>query len=177
MTPAIRLAPTSLYARDRDSVIVPLPFLDLPRELRLCGLGWHRKHEFHITAAHTPSIAERVGLELDAVWEAIAELSSEGGIGEVTLTDRHFICRREDDRTLLVFCDVGGLDDFYRRLRERLGTEVEPPPAHVTLYTAEAGGGGIGIHTTAQLERDCAPLPAEERGNLSRAVSDALTRL
>ena len=92
MTPAIRLAATPLHARDRDSVLVPLPFLDLPRELRLCDLGWHR----------------------EVVWAALAALSH---------------------------------------------------------------AGEIGVHTAAELERACAPLPAAEAGHLSRAISEALKRL
>jgi hypothetical protein len=174
MAPAIRLSPAPLYARDRDSVIVPLPFLDLPRELRVCDLGWHRKTEFHVTAAHTPAIAERLGLALDAVWDALAPLSLESEIGEVVLREAYYVCRRGGDRTLLVLCEVGGLDDLYRRLGRRLRAEVEPPPAHVTLYTSEPGGGGIGVHTAAQLERDCAPLPSADVGNLSNALSGAL---
>jgi len=180
----IRLSPAALYARDRESVIVPLPFLALPRELQLLELGWHRKAEFHVTVAHTPAIAERIAPILgvdettaaDRAWRAITAAIRGAGIGEITLREEFFRIEREGERTLIAMCDVEGLDDLYRRLEEGLRVAVEPPPTHVTLYTSEPGGGGIGIHSREQLERDRAPLPPAELGNLSEAVSKALAR-
>jgi hypothetical protein len=61
-----------------------------------------------------------------------------------------------------------------RELQER---RLSRPRSHVTLYTAEPGGGGIGVHTGEQLGRDGASLPPSEVGNLSKALPEALIRL
>ncbi len=176
-----RLSPASLYAHERGSLLVPLPFLDLPAELRLLGDEWRRKDEFHLTAAHTPSIAERIRRPLaleareaeDLAWAALRGATHSHGVGEVVLCDEYRRVHSETDRTLIVLCEAEGLGRLYGHLGERLGVEVEPPPAHITLYT-DPGGEGIGLHTREDLERDTAALDAAESGELRRAIAEAL---
>ncbi len=172
-----RLSPASLYAYERASVLVPLPFLDLPSELHLLDHRWQRKRELHVTAAHTPSVAERirrplgldVGAAVDAAWAALRDATHSHAVGEVVISDEYRHVRRDADRTLIVLCAVDGLDDLYRHLAERLGAEIEPPPAHVTLYT-RPGGEGIGLHTREELERDTSPLSPPDADVLRRAI-------
>ena len=174
---AARLSPASLYAYERASVLVPLPFLDLSSELSLLDDRWQRKRELHVTAAHTPSIAERIreplgldaGAATDAAWAALRDATHSDAVGDVVISDEYRHVRRDADRTLIVLCAVEGLADLYRHLGERLGAEVEPPPAHVTLYTLP-GGEGIGLHTREELERDTSPLSPADADELRRAV-------
>ncbi len=178
-----RLSPASLYAHERGSLLVPLPFLDLPADLPLLGHQWRRKDEFHVTAAHTPSIAERIrrplaleaGAAEDLAWAALRDAAHSHGVGEVVLREEYRRVRSELDRTLIVLCEVEGLGSLYGHLGERLGVDVEPPPAHITLYT-KPGGEGIGLHTREDLERDTTPLDAADAEELRRAVGDALPR-
>lgn len=179
----MRLSPASLYAYERGSLVVPLPFLDLPSELRLLDAEWRRKGEFHVTAAHTPSIAERLREPLslapadaeDAAWAALRAASRSHAVGDVVLADDFRRVRRNGGRTLIALCEVEGLGDLYRHLAERLGTEVEPPPAHVTLYT-NPGGEGIGLHTREELERDATALADAAAAELHRAIGEATCR-
>lgn len=172
-----RLTPASLYAYERASVLVPLPFLDLPAELRLLDRDWQRKRELHVTAAHTPSIAERIrgplglgpGAAEDAVWAALRDATHSHAVGHIVVSDDYRHVRREADRTLIVLCEVDGLDELYCHLEARLGAEIEPPPAHVTLYT-RPGGEGIGLHTRDELERDTSPLSPADAAELRRAM-------
>ena len=172
-----RLSPASLYAYERASVLVPLPFLDLPSELRLLGQDWQRKPELHVTAAHTPSIAERIrgplgldaGAAVGAAWAALRDATHSHAVGEIVVSDQYRHVRRDADRTLIVLCQVEGLDELYRHLGETLGAELEAPPAHVTLYT-RPGGEGIGLHTRAELERDTCALSRADAAELQRAM-------
>jgi hypothetical protein len=174
---AARLSPASLYAYERGSVLVPLPFLDLPSELRLLGHAWQRKRELHVTAAHTPSIAERIrgplgldaGTAAEAAWAALRDATHSHAVGEIVVSDEYRHARREADRTLIVLCEVDGLDRLYRHLGERLGAGIEPPPAHVTLYT-RPGGEAIGLHTREQLQRDTSALSPADAAELRRAM-------
>lgn len=177
----MRLSPASLYAYERGSLLVPLPFLDLPCELRLLDAEWRRKGEFHVTAAHTPSIAERIRGPLslapeeaeDAAWAALRGASRSQAVGDVILADEFHRVRRDGARTLIVLCGVEGLTDLYRHLGERLGTDVESPPAHVTLYT-NPGGEGIGLHTREELERDATALANAAATELRGAIGEAM---
>ena len=174
----MRLSPASLYAYERASLLVPLPFLDLPSELRLLRVEWRRKRELHVTAAHTPSIAERIrgplglgaGAAEDAAWAALRDATHSHAVGDVVVSEEYRHVRRDADRTLIALCEVDGLGDLYRHLGERLGTEIEPPPAHITLYT-RPGGEGIGLHTRGELERDTTPLSVADAAELGRVVN------
>lgn len=177
---AARLSPASLYAHERASVLIPLPFLSLPADLQMLGRAWRRKSEMHVTAANTTSIAERIRAPLaidadaaeDAVWTALSDASHDCAVGEVVLSSRYMHVRRDEHETLIILCGVEGLDDLYRYLGERLGTRIEPPPTHVTLYTI-AGGESIGLHIQAELDRDSVPLGAREAHALDRMVAEA----
>lgn len=178
-----RLSPVSLYGHERASLLIPLPFLDLPAGLRLLGRDWRRKREFHVTAAHTPSIAQRTrgplafdaGAAEDAAWTALRDATHDQSVGEVVLTADYRSVRREADRTLILLCEVEGLADLYRHLGERLGAEIEPPPAHITLYTGPSGE-GIGLHTREELERDATPLAPADAAELHRVLGEAVSR-
>jgi hypothetical protein len=161
----LTLAPTSLYAYERASLLIPLPYLDLEQRIRALGEDWARKNEFHVTAAHTPAIAERLrrdhGLANEeafgTAWAAIREASHECRVGEVALTGELRTVREGAERTIVEMCDVEGLADLYAWLSKRVETELAPPPAHVTLYTAP-GGKAIGLHTSADLELLTTPI-------------------
>jgi hypothetical protein len=73
--------------------------------------------------------------------------------------------------TLIAMACVDGLAELYDRLSTVLGTTVEPPPAHVTLYS-RPGTKGIGLTTTADLERLSRPLSADECQQLARDGRD-----
>ena len=175
-----RLSPASLYAHERASVLIPLPFLDLPPEARFLGLAWLRKSEFHVTAAHAPAIADRIraplgldpGAATDAAWEALLAASAERAVGAVVLGEELRIARRDGARTLVRPCEVEGLPELYSFLSERLGVPLDPPPAHVTLYTGPDGE-SIGLHTGAELERDTDALDPAQVEEVRRALAAA----
>lgn len=163
----LRLAPASLYPRERDSVLVPLPLLPLPERVEHAGETWRRKVELHVTAAHAPVLAARVaaargiGAEEaeDAAWEAIFNAVAGRGAGPVTLRDELRVVRDGGERTIVAMAEVEGLAELHEALGAALGLEPEPPPAHVTLYT-RPGGDAIGLHTQDDLDRLTTPLDA-----------------
>lgn len=160
-----RLQPASLYAHERGSVLVPLPLLQLPARVELLGEAWERKQEMHVTAVSTQALARRLASARavppasaqDAAWAAIAAAVGAHRAGTVTLRDELRLVRRGDERTLVAMAHVDGLADLHEQLAGDLGLELEPPPAHVTLYT-RPGGEAIGLHNRADLERLSRPL-------------------
>jgi len=64
--------------------------------------------------------------------------------------------------TLVAFCDVEGLAELYETLSAVAGRALPPPPAHVTLYTATPGTGGIGLATEEQASRQTEPLAPDD---------------
>jgi predicted acetyltransferase len=74
---------------------------------------------------------------------------------------------RDETAGLVAMARVDGLAELYDRLSAALGTPVEAPPAHVTLYS-RPGPRGIGLMTTAELEQLSRPLTEDERQQLAR---------
>ncbi len=53
--------------------------------------------------------------------------------------------------------DLPGMKTFYETLNKILGTTLEAPPAHITLYAGgdhpKTAGLGIGVNSQAELEK------------------------
>lgn len=145
-----RLRPAPLYPHARASVLVPLAVFGLPEQVELDGVAWVVKDELHVTAAHTPWLAERAGVSLDRAWSELAAALEGRRAGPVRVGEELRVVREGDERTLIVMAGVDGLPALYDELSGRLGASLPPPPTHITLYT-RPGGVGIGIHDEADL--------------------------
>ena len=77
--------------------------------------------------------------------------AAEGLSFEIEFADEYRWAERGEDTSILRMCNVRGADEFFSKLEQKLGFEIEQPPYHVTLYTGE-NGKGIGIANIAQLE-------------------------
>lgn len=53
--------------------------------------------------------------------------------------------------SIIQMVSVSGLEEFYEKLNDILGSSLETPPAHVTLYT-HGDKTGIGVYSQADLE-------------------------
>jgi hypothetical protein len=164
-----RLRPASLYPHARASVLVPLALFGLPERIDVEGDAWALKDEFHVTAAHTPWLAERAGVPLERAWAELAAALEGRRVGPVRVRDELRIVRARGERTLVVMASVDGLAPLYEELSGRLGAPLAPPPAHITLYT-RPGGQAIGLHDETGLRELSEPL----RGRRAEAVRRAI---
>lgn len=164
-----RLRPASLYPHARSSVLVPLALLGLPERLSAGGLSWVVKDEFHVTAAHTPSLAARAGVSVEFAWSELAGALEGRRVGPVRVGDELRLVREGEERTLIVMVGVDGLPALYEELSGRLGAPLPPPPAHITPYT-RPGGKAIGIHDESDLRSLTEPL----RGRRLAEVREAM---
>jgi hypothetical protein len=163
-----RLRPASLYPQARASVLIPLAIFGLPEEIAALGETWALKAEFHVTAAHTPWLAERAGVSSDHAWDALSAALEGRRAGPVRVGDELRLVRSGEERTLVVMVRVDGLRDLYAELSGRLGAALAPPPTHITLYT-RPGGEGIGLHDETDL-RDLSVTLAGHRAAEVRAA-------
>jgi hypothetical protein len=145
-----RLRPASLYPHARASVLIPLALHGLPEEISALGETWAVKDEFHVTAAHTPWLAQRAGVSIDHAWDALSAALEGRRAGPVRVGDELRLVRDGEERTLIVMVRVDGLADLYTELSGRLGASLAVPPTHITLYT-RPGGEGIGVHDETDL--------------------------
>ena len=55
-----------------------------------------------------------------------------------------------DARSIIELVNIAGAEDFYRKLSKIVGTEVLPPPLHMTIFT-NTDPEGIGVASEADL--------------------------
>lgn len=168
----MRLGPANLHLRDTDGAIIPLPSLSLPEEIEVGGEDWLRKPEFHVTAAHIETLA-RFG-DPRRIRAELRRITWDFEVGAIELGDELRIVREGDERTIVVMADAPDVERLHRRLGEALCVELEPPPAHVTIYTGPEERGGIGLHSAEDVERLSTPLGGADAERLRAALEAAI---
>ena len=161
---------------------MPLPSLGLPREVEVRGERWLRKREFHVTAAHVGTLVEQVQAadgagEAEAsasVHEALVRASRDFEVGGIRLREELRLVRDGEQRTIVLMVDAPGVAHLHGRLGVELGVALEPPPAHVTIYTGPEARGGIGLHSAADLARLTEELEGPEAERLRAGIGASL---
>ena len=134
------------------SVVAPVLIDGLPDRIEALGESWSRKVEFHVTAVSAATL-QQAGEGDPEVWRAVAAVARGRSIGPVLVFEdvrRVTHPERPGLRTLIAMAHAGGLDALHHDLSVALGTQVGPPPAHITLYSSDPEA-GIGIDTEWEL--------------------------
>jgi hypothetical protein len=155
-------------------VSLPAHLPRLPERVPFAGETLVRVTDQHVSVFSADRIGPALMRSLDlSEQEALLRLASirpavkKAGL-RLALVGPHLrYARRNERATLIAMATVDGLADLYDRLSAALGMPVEAPPAHVTLYS-RPGTRGIGLTTTAELERHSRPLTAGECRQLAR---------
>ena len=142
------------------SLLLPVDFDPPPRAVRLHGRVFAPKHELHVTLVDSrlgTELAARLGRGLDAATRPAFEaqdwrLARSGRLAWIEKAGRTDAGARGRVASIVEFVELPALPPWYRRLGELLGRELEPPPAHVTLYV-HGRARGIGIRSERALRR------------------------
>jgi len=138
--------------------------------------GLTQKDEFHITA-----IGFKGGAEIKKSLKALDETARQEKIQQIqsliSSTDWHYTIepqqlhiakdyptdpKKPEDppehrESFIQLVNVPAMESFYSQLNGLLGTAIEAPPSHITLFTGgnkpESAKQGIGINTPADLEK------------------------
>jgi HD domain len=165
------LREASLQVVAGRSAVIPLVIEGLPDEIEVLGERWQRKREFHLTAVSAQKLEWAGGGRPD-LWEVVTRVASGRTLGPVVLLDevrRVTAPERPGLRTLVAMAHAPALDVLHRDLSQALGAELEPQPAHVTLYSNDPGE-GIGLEDHAQLQERAPALPEEQQEAIRRAM-------
>jgi hypothetical protein len=166
-----RLPEASLHVVEGTSLVVPVIIAVLPERIEALGQSWQRKREFHLTAASTAMI-EHAGAGRSDAWDRVTRAASGHAVGPITArTEIRRVHHPEKPglETLIVMVDVPGLVELHRRLSSALGAELQPPPAHVTVYSTEPAE-GIGIDDEQQLAERAPPLSPADQDEVRQAM-------
>lgn len=137
--------------------------------------GYHRKPEFHFTLINNRAgKVVKQALEvlskdqrqkaIDAINTAASETDWSASPGEIYEVEKDYVATddkggetsREHRASLIQKLDIPGMQTFYQRLNSILNIQIEPPPAHITLYSKSSDPKnhtrGIGIETQKEME-------------------------
>jgi hypothetical protein len=152
------------FTRRGGGAIVHFDHPPIPDVIHFAGADWRAKREFHITLAGTTTMRLLTPDPDDIIKRAARRLTF-----RITLRDEFWHVREEKTRTIVRMCDVAGAEEFFAALERELGTVIERPPYHVTLYTIGTLR-GIGTATRTELERLGEPLTEPERDALLSVI-------
>jgi hypothetical protein len=112
------------------------------------------KEELHITLVSRDA-AEQVAAHLKqdpSAGRAIRRLIAETGWTYHRLDEYYHIVAEPGVETIVQMAAVPGVEALYRKLQALVGSPLEPPPTHITLYTLGIDK-GIGLPTRAEFDR------------------------
>jgi len=165
--------------------------LHLPRYVSYEGIHFARKPDMHLTLlGHGQRLSKKVrdrfggtakqaeAFVKDAVNQAVRNVTF-----RVTLTPEiRYVYKVYEDpaphtrRTIILMCEVGGAEQFYRNLESRTEIKLALPPFHMTAYTAddEFSTQGIGLFTSEDLERFTGKIEEGDIPSLATAIHEFL---
>lgn len=150
------------------SAILQIEAPAVPNEIEFLGRGWRAKREFHVTLLGSEAMEKIRAAAADEVVRIVRRLARSPRMS-VQPGTAFWILEEPPQATIAVECAVHGAAWFYQRIDETFRVAIEPPPFHVTLFTA-GGGKGIGIHSREAMEELGRRLTSEEEEGLEAAM-------
>lgn len=141
--------------------------------MKALGSAWERKVEFHLTAISAAKLAAAVPGREQRAWEITRRVMEGRPIGpiiplpELRRVGNH--PKKPGLETIVVMVQAAGLPRLYEELARELDALLEPPPAHVTLYSTDPRQ-GIGIDDARHLAERAPPLSAHHQRQLRTAM-------
>lgn len=154
--PEIKLSPKHYFRKGyivRDQVEIT----NLPSFVEIEGQKLIKKSAFHISlvcAKRLIPIVRRSGgraTEKDFIHE-FQGFITQHSLEKYTILNEFRLVQSEIKQTLIVMCDVPGVNDLFKHLSERFEVDLPLQPLHITLYTRQPES-GIGILSYEELER------------------------
>lgn len=132
-----------------DTIGLPVSMTNLPAIIEIEGYTLSLKTEFHVSLVYIGKIAEKNKIgDPDIVEKIVADFCEFTRQNKIELlryrNDFRFVTR-DDNRSVVIMCDISNLDKFFNFLNQKYALELEYPPTHVTLYTLQPN---IGIFLT-----------------------------
>src|SRR2546423_15531011 len=103
-----RVRDSSIHVSPGQSLIAPVIIEGLPGKIHALGQDWHRKREFHLTAASARAL-ERAGRDREDLWDVVTEVAAGRSIAPIILgreVRRVSSPDRPELRTLIVLGDA-----------------------------------------------------------------------
>ena len=160
-----RICNSDKYIYEHDTIALPVTFSNLPEELIVEGETFFVKSEFHVSLVAIGKIIEKNSVATpDFKNQVIADFCEFVAENLIDIVGYNFEYRLVHDKALksiILMCDVSGLDDFFFQMNEKYGLTLEVPPTHVTLYTSHRNI-GIFVVDSGDIQKMTIPVAIPE---------------
>ncbi len=126
------------YNSDSHTIYVPVLLSGVPDE----HLGLQKKDDFHVSLVCMRKIEERLGITLphEEVVQRFDRYYSGVQIG-CTLSSAWLRVKDGEDESIVVCCNIQGLNGFFEQMRSAYDTRIQNQPAHITVFTKRKNKG------------------------------------
>jgi isopentenyl-diphosphate delta-isomerase len=124
----------------------------LPDTFDIDGNTLHKKDHFHVSLLCVKNLLEvKTDIE-NEILQHFCIFLKDHEIKLEKFTKVFRLAKADERKSLVALCKVSNLDLFAQYLSEKIGIDVAPQPAHVTLYTLQENA-GIGLNNQEELEQ------------------------
>jgi hypothetical protein len=120
------------YTFENHTIALPVHVAGIPDTYA----GLIKKDTFHVSLVCIGQMASRLGMQIDenAVRKYFCEYVSQNDLVFLQGTEWRRVAERENE-TLVLMCEVHGLNGFFDVLRQKIDMRIENQPTHITVFT------------------------------------------
>ena len=137
------------FAYGKGYIYLPIDLdSNLPDDLEIDGVRLLRKSSFHVSLVCVKNIGNNLEQK---VIDSFCKFTSVNDISFVRFIGEFRFAEFEERKTLVVKCQISGIEKFIKQLSQELGMDIPNQPTHVTLYTLQPDA-GIGLNSLNELD-------------------------
>jgi len=153
-----------LAGQKGDSITLLVSLSNLPNRIEANGYTLDLKTKFHVSLVCIGKIIEKHNVKIPNFIEKIVgdfcEFTESNKVDLVSYRNEFKFVSENENRTVVVMCDISNLDRFFDFINQKYGLNIEYPPTHVTLYTLTV----LGIFLTDSNDIQKLTIPIENLG-------------
>ncbi len=123
----------------------------LPEIFAIAGETLHKKDRFHVSLLCVRDILEIKPDIEDKILEHFCDFCKENQIHFEGFSKEFRLARDDDRMSVVALCKILNLDKFAEYLTDKIGINIAPQPAHLTIYTLQPNV-GIGLNSPEEME-------------------------
>lgn len=132
--------------------ILPVSIKGLPDTIEFDGkqLNVKPNNQFHVSLINGNYVSEVVGGNRsdEELTNAFERSYRDVNVAPVSIGPELRSCHFNEKQSIVIMCEVAGLNEVFENLKQQLRVQLERPPTHLTLYDK---GKGIALSTQQQL--------------------------
>ena len=133
------------YAYRKETIALPLSLKGLPEQIAIGDLSLMRKSSLHVSLVCVGRLVTKHKIQdphfEQAVIDDFCDYSAAHDVSFVKFQNDFKLVAQHERRSLIVMCEVSGLDGFFSLINKKYQLKLEPHPTHVTLYTLQPDKG------------------------------------